>query len=1100
MKKVLGISLLLVVALTAMAFGKPVDQSHDGLLPELPILDGEQTQSSGVSNLSVGLFTDTVSYGGTWWAADSSRWEAIRDSCWTFETGVGSNLDNGTNPNKPDGYHQEMEGFFGIDQTLNPLAYFRVSNTCVINGGFSAWAGVTLTEANDLCYAGGQGYGNSWGMYFCKNFVYGGSGNITFSYNYAVECESGFDYAYVYIDSTGVGDPANAANEAIVLAAYTGTVSGSASFTLQPGVTLPSSAGSFNIWIAVTSDGSYSDEDGLNPTVCGHSAWDDLTLSGAVNDLTTFESGNANGWAQVIPVTGVGDYSHIASRADLPPPAVFCECAAQDSVLVFFDETFLHPLDQDNIAASPWINLRRGVNTADLGRPLRLMLYSVYAVMPIANYIFVQMRARYYPALCTATGLIYRTGWRDQNIVFYFGESPFCNALGTTQLRDYSAVIESSAEQIQLAFGMLNLCRTAPFGFPCTGVTNTTPWLDNLSLGIGGSATAPAVTLLTFDRLQDNFAQDGTLNPASTGRFDSNTIKDGSNPIPGTHLRDTLVARVGSSANTEVRFYFRVSRTGPFTNATSLSNYLGLLTPANFPGNPGWYCARMDTAEQGGTVSAGNYMLTFHESDPAFTALGGNDRTADPQDPNQLQKEILPDHLFTPGTRIDYFLASRYIPPDTRNVGGTNWFLETDTTGAVYREVEILPSSTTTDTTWNCVLYVDQHDDRSFAEQRLEEQGLTAKLGLGSANYETTNFDRFDNSTPSSGQLSLGRAIQTNYGCSAIQLFAYKTVAWHCATLSSVKLTDEDANILRPWLTIPEVGNNRFWGSGDGLVRSMSTSNEVSTVSFQQNILGVLATCNTVREVNCPTGSALDSTSCIPLNNVAGAAFANTVASSGQGNGCNALRSFDVNGVNTAVVTAKGQSSYTKNAAIVNNMSVTNHNTVDVDYRTVTDGVAVGALRNTTGTPNNLALCAANTAASLSRTSDVLTWFGSAALCGIPAAIVDVPGDIEGPKPPQFRHALGNAYPNPMNPVTRIQFTNGVENGRVSLEIFDVTGRLVKSLVNERMTAGVHEVQWDGSTDNGSSASSGMYFYKMTGEKDDNGAPFVSSKKLVIMK
>jgi hypothetical protein len=315
-----------------------------------------------------------------------------------------------------------------------------------------------------------------------------------------------------------------------------------------------------------------------------------------------------------------------------------------------------------------------------------------------------------------------------------------------------------------------------------------------------------------------------------------------------------------------------------------------------------------------------------------------------------------------------------------------------------------------------------------------------------------------------------------------------------------VKLTDEDANILRPWLTIPEVGDNRFWGSGDGLVRSMSTSNEVSTVSFQQNILGVLATCNTVREVQCPTGSALDSTSCIPLNNVAGAAFANTVASSGQGNGCNALRSFDVNGVNTAVVTAKGQSSYTKNAAIVNNMSVTNHNTVDVDYRTVTDGVAVGALRNTTGTPNNLALCAANTAASLSRTSDVLTWFGSAALCGIPAAIVDVPGDIEGPKPPQFRHALGNAYPNPMNPVTRIQFTNGVENGRVSLEIFDVTGRLVKSLVNERMTAGVHEVQWDGSTDNGSSASSGMYFYKMTGEKDDNGAPFVSSKKLVIMK
>jgi hypothetical protein len=148
---------------------------------------------------------------------------------------------------------------------------------------------------------------------------------------------------------------------------------------------------------------------------------------------------------------------------------------------------------------------------------------------------------------------------------------------------------------------------------------------------------------------------------------------------------------------------------------------------------------------------------------------------------------------------------------------------------------------------------------------------------------------------------SCPRTPSDNYGCSAIQIFAYKCIAWHSATLTSLDLTDEDANILRPWLTIPEVGGNRLWVSGDGMVRSMNTSNEVQTVSFMQNVLGVLARCNTVREVACPAGTLLDSTSCIPITLAGGSPhFGITTATSAAGNGCNALRSFDVNSVNVA--------------------------------------------------------------------------------------------------------------------------------------------------------------------------------------------------------
>jgi hypothetical protein len=593
-----------------------------------------------------------------------------------------------------------MEGWFGIDQTLNPLPYFRRSSTCVLAGSFSLWAGVTLAESNALCYAAGQGYGNGWNMTVQKVFAVPATGNAVLAYTYAADTEPGFDYAYATIDTSG-----NGSDDDVVLATYTGSSSGSESINLIRGTSLRSNAGNVIIKFIVSSDGSYSDEDGLFPTVCGALAVDNITLTGSITDVTNFEV-NSNGWTATTPTTGTGDFSNIVNRnTDLPPPVTFCVCGVKDSVLVFYDELLGHPDDQDNIVASPWIDLKAG---GDNGRPGKLMLYNVYAEMPLANYVFVQLRARWYPSVCTATGLVYTTPFRDQNIIFYFGETPFCTPLGLTQLRDYSAVIETAAEQVQLGFGMLSLCSTEPFGVECTGISNTTPWLDNIRLGVFGSNTAPNLSILTFDWLQDNFATDGTLNPGSTGRLDANTIKNGSTPGPGTILRDTLVAR-GDGGNTEVRLVFRV-RPGPF-DAGKVATQSGRWTAE--PGiGAGWYSARMDTAEQGGLIALPiGFMTTFHETAPGFL---GNDRTGDPNDPNHLENEIIPDDILTPGARIDYFVAARYLPTDPRNPGNhCEWFINPDTTGGRFAEVEILPSSTALDSSWNCTLYVDHHHDRS---------------------------------------------------------------------------------------------------------------------------------------------------------------------------------------------------------------------------------------------------------------------------------------------------------------------------------------------------------------------------------------------------
>jgi hypothetical protein len=83
---------------------------------------------------------------------------------------------------------------------------------------------------------------------------------------------------------------------------------------------------------------------------------------------------------------------------------------------------------------------------------------------------------------------------------------------------------------------------------------------------------------------------------------------------------------------------------------------------------------------------------------------------------------------------------------------------------------------------------------------------------------------------------------------------------------------------------------------------------------------------------------------------------------------------------------------------------------------------------------------------------------------------------------------LSQNYPNPFNPVTKIEYA--VPNDvKVTLKIYDVLGREVNVLVNEVKKAGYYSVEW-----NGSSLSSGIYFYQM------KAGDFVAVKKMMMIK
>jgi len=85
-------------------------------------------------------------------------------------------------------------------------------------------------------------------------------------------------------------------------------------------------------------------------------------------------------------------------------------------------------------------------------------------------------------------------------------------------------------------------------------------------------------------------------------------------------------------------------------------------------------------------------------------------------------------------------------------------------------------------------------------------------------------------------------------------------------------------------------------------------------------------------------------------------------------------------------------------------------------------------------------------------------------------------------------HRLYQNYPNPFNPSTTIGFDLGTTS-RVTLDIYDVTGRKVAELLDSPMTAGYHSVRFDGS-----GFSSGVYFYRLTTEN------FVRTRQLVLVK
>jgi hypothetical protein len=84
--------------------------------------------------------------------------------------------------------------------------------------------------------------------------------------------------------------------------------------------------------------------------------------------------------------------------------------------------------------------------------------------------------------------------------------------------------------------------------------------------------------------------------------------------------------------------------------------------------------------------------------------------------------------------------------------------------------------------------------------------------------------------------------------------------------------------------------------------------------------------------------------------------------------------------------------------------------------------------------------------------------------------------------------SLHQNYPNPFNPVTVISF-DVPKNSNVSVNVYDINGKFVGTVINEDLKAGSYQYAYDASK-----LASGVYFYKLT------AGSFVDTKKMILVK
>ncbi len=679
---------------------------------------------------------DTVWFGG-----DDGTGVAVEGEVWDFES-PGSN---------------GLQGWSSTDVAANPGDYFgRVTvadfaahgDPCVpIQAGNTGmlWCGIHEDEADLRDFVAGMGYQN----HMCQRAyspvwpIDPVADDVDLAFLYFNNSEEDYDYTYVEVlcrDLSGelldtysltdfdgvIGDPA-------ALASFDPAGAEIPAGTLDP------ATATIQLELRMESDGGYSDEDGYWDTPCGPFGADDLVMTiGSTAHAFDFEDGQ-QGWS-FERCAGTGSFMALHDEAIwrdwVEDVGVACGCPLSGQALGFVDAEHspysppgLVPGQKEQAASA--IVPRAGYGLPEWSATV--VAWDSFLRFPQSTGAYYRPGWRIYPYTTESNPVPHWSG-RHGRQIWYYTSAPSC-------AQTIESLSSMANEPLPAAWDSLRFtyevwCSCDAFSTPasvCTeeGATGGAPLLDHIRVGLTHVPDAPTVTESDGGNFMDSYGQNFPTYLEPTDRGNSNISYDMtmSNTEQNDWHGDSSVVSGPIVSSEATRFLcqlcFRIPRTGARQHL--IPEYH--LWKSRLVSDPeeDFICVLMDSLETNNhtQIWKNKFATYFHEDDPGFDPADRDFRPA---------QEILPDGVFVPGTRVEYYFRSYYwnggAPPDEYFVLGP-W------------EYEMLPTMTIAPgeeyaVQWPSVLFVDAFNRGSerFIDATLTEAGLS---------YD--RFDYLDNSS-----------------------------------------------------------------------------------------------------------------------------------------------------------------------------------------------------------------------------------------------------------------------------------------------------------------------------------------------------------------
>ncbi|MFC1573405.1 FlgD immunoglobulin-like domain containing protein, partial [Candidatus Eisenbacteria bacterium] len=618
-----------------------------------------------------------------------------------------------------------------------------------------------------------------------------------------------------------------------------------------------------------------------------------------------------------------------------------------------------------------------------------------------------------------------------------------------------------------------------------------TPVLDNFRVGVFDLGTAPRIVFnFVGAQFHDGFGQrfPTAIEPADVGNSNVGRSLNGESTEENDWLADTTCvtgpAVLDGYPETRylVKMFMRIARKGPVQD--HIPEYLAWRT--RLSGNPeeGFVGALMDSSETVTPVQvtplSDRFRSYFHEWDVGF----------DPAfDDNTPEQEILPDETFVPGTRIEYYFASfwydDYPNPDEDEVYIHGPY-----------EFEILPGMWAVrdtchyDVVWPSILYIDAYNRGA---QPIIEAAF-AQLGIIHDRYDYLDACSCWNTSMAR---SFGGTVHNpggygNNGFTLEQLLGYRLVLLSTGSGGLGGMEDEDFELLEDWLNDETMTPHPQRGIiFDG--NQAAAIIEDSAPTWARTDLGVSVKASAYWAYNN------DSTYCVGLVNTPGAVFDIGDSLSLYDNWCPNILNYNVLDVVPETPGTVGNLdfyNYTHNphadSIYVSYAQVVRETN---NWKSIVNGFSLDRLSEV-GCGGEYCNSATEciVAGAVSVLQPALEWLALGGnpfdpwYVGIGRDAVDEEGHLSGPV-----NYLYAARPNPFHRHATVRFQLA-QPGRATLQIFDVSGRLVSRLVDKTLDAGEHTLVWDSRDDRGLPVGSGIFWIQL--ETHDG---FRSCKRLLTL-